>query len=463
MIKTTLERSLTLFLLVIVVLAACATQAPIAVYITPTPPTSPDAAAPTEISEASSSGFTLTSMQTDSDSQPHPTVTWEGPVIGPGYQLPQTNTPVPTMPPPTVEGQPTQQAQPNAQPTAQPTGSDAASEVTIPGGLPDLDPSKMGIQAEGNLEQADWDDVMRRAGSDQLKLAWFKLQIPWKDMQPNGPTDVSPFFQRIILYLQDAKRRQLHIILSVAKAPAWARSTQDQDGPPDDPQTYANFLTFLLQQVNAGASAPIIDAVEVWNEPNLVREWTGKLPFSGAGYMQLFNAAYKALRASSTSVQIITAGLSPTGANPGTVDDRTFLQQMYAAGLGSYHDIAIGIHPYGWANAPDAKCCSNTGWDDNPHFFFMDTINDYRQMMVNNGQSDLQLWVTEFGWATWEGFPGQPPAGSEWMLRNDRWKQANYAIRAFQIGQQTPYIGPMILWNLNFATLAGLIENNDER
>src|SRR6185295_15686032 len=149
MIKKTLERSLTLFLLVIVVLAACATQAPIAVYITPTPPTSLDAAAPTEISEASSTGFTLTSMQTDSNSQPHPTVTWEGPVIGPGYELPSTNTPIPTTPPPTVEGQPTQQAQP----TAQPTGSDAASEVTIPGGLPDLDPSKMGIQAEGNLEQ----------------------------------------------------------------------------------------------------------------------------------------------------------------------------------------------------------------------------------------------------------------------------------------------------------------------
>src|SRR5262249_34144331 len=150
--------------------------------------------------------------------------------------------------------------------------------------------SKMGIQIEGNLEQADWDDAMRRAGQDQLKMGWIKLQIPWKDMQPNSPTDISPFFQRIILYLQDAHRRQLHIILSVAKAPNWARSTQDQDGPPDDPQTYANFLTFMLQQIGAVN----VDAIEIWNEPNLIREWTGKLPFTGAGYMQLFNAGYKA-------------------------------------------------------------------------------------------------------------------------------------------------------------------------
>jgi hypothetical protein len=277
-------------------------------------------------------------------------------------------------------------------------------------------------------------------------------------MQPNGPTDISPFFQRITLYLQDANRRQLKILLSVAKAPAWARSTQDQDGPPDDPQALANFLNLMFQ--NFG---PTISAVEIWNEPNLSREWTGKLPFNGAGYMQLFDAGYKAVRAYSSSIQVVTAGLAPTGANPGTVDDRTFLRQMYAAGLGRYHDIALGVHPYSWANSPDASCCSNQGWDDDPHFFFADTIRDYRQMMVDNGQSDVQMWITEFGWPTWEGFSGQPPVGSEWMLRNDKWAQANYTIRAFQIGQQTAYIGPMILWNLNFATLAGLVANNDER
>jgi hypothetical protein len=131
--------------------------------------------------------------------------------------------------------------------------------------------------------------------------------------------------------------------------------------------------------------------------------------------------------------------------------------------LGNYQDIAIGIHPYGWANTPDATCCGTEGWDDDPHFFFADTVRDYRQMMEANGQSALQLWVTEFGWATWEGFPGQPPVGSEWMLNNTKWDQANYTIRAFQIGQETPYFGPMFLWNLNFATLDGLIENNDER
>jgi hypothetical protein len=453
MTKMTHTRSISLLLTLILLLVACAPQAAITVYITPTPPpgASAEAVQPTDTSDevfGSDSGFTLTSMQTAATFEPHPTVTWLGPVISSGYVPPATSTPQATLTPtqpPTVEGQP----------TATPEGVNLS---LFPNGLPDLDASKIGVQVEGNLDQADWNEVMRRMGGDQLALGWIKVQIPWKDLQPNGPNDSSTFFNQLVLFLQDAKVRHLKIMLSVAKAPAWARSTQDQDGPPDDPQTYATFLTVLINQLKGA-----VDAIEVWNEPNLSREWIGKLAFSGAGYMQLFDAAYQAIRATGQPIQIVTAGLAPTGDNPGTVDDRTFLSQMYAAGLGNYHDIAIGVHPYGWANAPDASCCGTAGWDDDPHFFFADTLRDYRQAMVDHGQSDLQLWVTEFGWGSWDGFPGQPPQGSEWMLRNSKWDQANYTIRAFQIGQQTPYIGPMILWNLNFATLAGLIENNDER
>ncbi len=437
MTKTTVERLLLLILLVCFS-TACAPQVQIAVIVTPTvQPTNADLS---QGASAASSGFTLVRLQSAATVEPHPTVTWEGPITGPGYVPPPTYTPQPTVPPPTAQGQ-----------------SPATPEGT-PAVMPDLDPSRMGIQIEGNLKQDDWNEAMRRVGSDQLALGWIKIQIPWKDMQPNGPSDTSVFFNQLLLYLQDAKVRHLRTLISIAKAPAWARSTQDQDGPPDDPQTYANFITLLLDQLKGE-----VDAIEIWNEPNLSREWTGGLPFSGAGYMQLFNAGYQAIRAYSSSIQIVTAGLAPTGKNPGTVDDRTYLSQMYAAGLGNYHDISIGIHPYSWANSPDATCCGTSGWDNDPHFFFADTIKAYRDMMVNNGQSDLQLWVTEFGWPTWEGFPGQPPDTDGWILRNTVWDQGNYAIRAFQIGQQTPYIGPMFLWNLNFALLAGLVQNGDER
>ena len=29
-------------------------------------------------------------------------------------------------------------------------------------------------------------------------------------------------------------------------------------------------------------------------------------------------------------------------------------------------------------------------------------MEDYHNIMVNNGHSNVQLWATEFGWATWD-------------------------------------------------------------
>ena len=251
-------------------------------------------------------------------------------------------------------------------------------------------------------------------------------------------------------------------MISIAKAPDWSRSNPVDDGPPDDPQTLANFLTFLFsggpQQYNLMEQ---VDAIEVWNEPNLLREWGGQ-PMDGAAYMRYFDAAYQAIRAANPTIPIVTAGLAPTGDSDVSREDRAYLREMYAAGLGNYTDVHIGVHPFSWGNAPDAMCCNaveGQGWDDDPHFFFMDTINEYRDIMNQNGHQNAQMWFTEFGWGTWERFSS--PVPQEWMTYTDEWEQGNYIIRAFEIGQQRGDIGLMMLWNLNFANET-LVNNSDE-
>jgi hypothetical protein len=146
------------------------------------------------------------------------------------------------------------------------------------------------------------------------------------------------------------------------------------------------------------------------------------------------------------------------------------LQQLYNAGLAQYGtDIAVGIHPYGWANAPDERCCHNPsrGWDDQPQFFFLDTIEQYRQIMVANGHGAAQLWATEFGWATFDGMrtsagvrPADPP-DTPYFGFITQWQQADYTLRALYLAQQRDYLGPMFLWNLNFATIPGAVDRSD--
>lgn len=454
--RTGLAVFLTLF--AVSLLASCASQSPIVVYLTPTPAQLPtlEGQESEPIQEQFGSSVEVAAIQATAlptqTIPAGPTRTWIGPVIGPGYQLPPTFPPAATDAPVATTGA-VATATTDGTPPAVTTGTELFPDI-----LPDLDRARMGLQLDINLDRSDWDDAMYRM-NEHLTLGWVKIQLSWRDAQPNSPGELSDYWQRTKLYLEDADRRGFRILLSVVKAPSWSRPGQNGDGPPDDSNAYGAFITQILNE-----SGSYIDAIEVWNEPNLQREWIGTLPFNGSGYMRLFVAAYSAIRAYSPNITIVTAGLAPTGDNPGSRDDRTFMREMYAAGLANYHDIAFGAHPYSWSNPPEATCCASTGWDNDPHFFFADNLRDYRQIMVENGHSDVQIWITEFGYGTWDGFPGSPADdGNDWILRNDKWDQANFTIRAFQIAQQQSFIGPVILWNLNFATLAGLIENGDER
>lgn len=412
---------------------------------TPVPTIQPSAAASATETDSPTGTAPLTATITPIG----PTATFLGPIIGTDYALPATSTPQPTNSPP-----------PDATQPPSPTDEPVQPAGPAPDRLPDLDPARMGIQLDPTLNREDWAKAVEDI--NRLGLRWLKVQVAWSLLQPNGPDEINDDFRRLETYLESAYNNGggPSILISVAKAPAWARTTsQSEDGPPDDPQQLANFISLMLREFGQA-----VGAVEVWNEPNLQREWQGKLPFSGAGYMTLFRPSYEAIRAYSPTLTIITAGLAPTGNNPGSRDDREFMREMYTAGLSNYQDVAVGIHPYGWGNAPDATCCQmepEPGWDDDPHFFFLDNLDDYREIMVSNGHENAQMWITEFGWASWDGFPNEPP--EPWMKYTNECQQGIYTVRAFQMGQERDYIGPMMLWNLNFAILTGLVENRDER
>ncbi len=308
----------------------------------------------------------------------------------------------------------------------------------------DLNPRRMGMQVQWYVPQPQWERAMDLAAP--LGVGWIKVQADW-GMLESAPGQFSGNFPVFASAVRDANARGYRVLVSVAKAPSWARSTGGDSAPPDNPQDLADFMTRMLSEVGGS-----IHAVEIWNEPNLRREWnTDAFAFTGAGYMRLFEPTYAAIRAYSPRITIITAGLSPTASGTSSVNDRTYLRQMYAAGLGDYNDIAVGVHPYGWGNAPDERCCnpSGAGWDDRGQFFFLDTLSTYREIMTDNDHDSLNLWATEFGWPTYEDLPGAAP--EVWMVSLSSEQQADYVADAFAIGQGFEFMGPMFLWNLNFA------------
>jgi len=214
----------------------------------------------------------------------------------------------------------------------------------------------------------------------------------------------------------------------------------------------------------AARYAGVVDAYEIWNEPNLRREWNTPRGISAASYIELLRLAYAAVKAADPAAIVVTAGLSPTGTNDGVnaIDDRVFLTQMYAAGVADYSD-AIGAHPYGWANPPDSECCRNnrpqvSGWDEHPSFFFKQTLADYRQIMMQSGDSSTYIWPTEFGWGSSEGFPVDPSADYSFVTFTSLDEQTQYTIRGFQLGSELGYVGPMFVWNLNLCEVVGMTD-----
>lgn len=352
-------------------------------------------------------------------------------------RLPVSPSPLPT---------PTTVSQPLPQPTTLPTHASTERALLI---------SRMGIQGHFSIPSEDRVKLLnlaRKAG-----FTWVKYQVDWSRME-YLPDKYSVERDKLDEFMHDTTIRGWKVLLSVVKAPDWARAATEEDGPPVDYEAYNDFLRYLIQRYSYG-----IAAIEVWNEPNLRREWVGA-QMTGHEYVRLLAGAYQTIKQERAPIMVISAGLAPTGINDGVnaVDDRLFLRQMYEAGLPAYAD-AVGIHPYSWANPPWLRCCLDPAGppthSDHPSFFFLNTIEDYRAIQAEFDDTSRQLWATEFGWGTMDGLDLPIPEDAAFFASVNQEQQARYIIEAYLMAQEWEFMGPMFLWNLNVATLHGFDPN----
>ena len=91
----------------------------------------------------------------------------------------------------------------------------------------------MGIQAHYNFDTYGWSRVLHQIAP--LRVGWIKLQANWRWLQPDRPGQFDQNFRLFQLHVQEADKRGFKVLLSIAKAPDWARNyNRNEDGPPDD-------------------------------------------------------------------------------------------------------------------------------------------------------------------------------------------------------------------------------------
>ncbi|GAB4546734.1 MAG: cellulase family glycosylhydrolase [Anaerolineae bacterium] len=444
------------------------TPAPVYSPIAPILLTSAGPAAPIigqlgAVADSSATPISIQTLPPTVTPQPHPSESMMQPtfgaVVAPDDPLPPTSTPTPSH-----------------TPTAIAVVLGQAPNIT-------LDASLMGVQIHGFLTDAEFEQMLDRTA--ELGVQWVKFQIAWDLYEPHKG-QFNDFYRARVLQVQRASVRGFKTLISISRAPDWARPPAVrgvESGPPENPQDLAAFVGRFVRDTKP----EFIDAVEIWSEANLIREWTG-LPLSGEEYMRHFRAAHAAIRAAEQQfpsalkpnhrITVITAGAAPTITFPDgtTIGDVEWLQGLYNAGLAEFGaDVALGAHSYGWANPPEARCCTAspgvTGWYEHPTFYFRETLERYRQVMLANNHANAKLWVTEFGWATYDGLTrsdgsvAQPSADYGWQRTLTAAQQARYLVNGYALAQSAPYadyVATLIVWNLNFATIPGMVDNSRE-
>jgi hypothetical protein len=345
---------------------------------------------------------------------------------------------------------PTPTPEPTPTPTATPRSTSSTPSQPAPTPVPVAAPAVAGTGFSYGAQLARV--TSNTLGHmNALGFTWIKLQVRWESQEPApGAVDWGTLDGVVALANGAGKK----LMFSVVTTPSWARARTEGEGPPDDPNTYGNFVAAMAERYCGK-----VKAIEIWNEQNLLTEWNTGRGINAKEYMDMLKISYRRIKAVCPGMIVVSGAPTPTGLSDGwtAVDDVEYLRRMYNNGLKDVCD-AVGVHPSGFDNPPDADWRTwkdSSGFNGHRSFFFYNTIKSYHDVMVQNGDGNKRLWATEFGWATIENMSASPNPGYEYAATNTEATQADYLVQAMQIAKQSGYMGVMFIWNLDFSVEVG--------
>jgi hypothetical protein len=223
------------------------------------------------------------------------------------------------------------------------------------------------------------------AGISQLGVGWVRVDISWADIQPIGPSQYA--WSKMDAIVSTAKTYHIKILGDIDYAPVWAMPsgcTFNEKCPPSNLSQFADFAASVASRYQSAG----MQYWEIWNEENLGGFWT-PAP-SAAMYTQLLKLSYEAIKNVQPNATVLSGGLGDLDRSPYSVNQQTFLTEMYQDGAAPYFD-ALGFHAYSFPALPSYVALWS-GWS------MIDDIPDsIRAIMDANGDTKKQIWITEYG------------------------------------------------------------------
>ncbi|MEJ2748211.1 MAG: SH3 domain-containing protein, partial [Anaerolineae bacterium] len=291
-------------------------------------------------------------------------------------------------------------------------GTTAPAPVTVP------PVSNAGFALGGQAFGAPY-GMMSYAG-----MTWVKRQHKWSPGQSGSA---------LAGVITEAHNAGFKILVSI---PGASHSSIDYNA-------YAAFVG----QVAALPDPP--DAIEIWNEMNIDREWPSGQISASTYVNSMLAPAYNAIKSANSRVMVVSGAPAPTGffggCSGGGCDDGPYMSAMAAAGGASYMDC-IGIHYNEGIVSPNQQSGDPRG---NDHYtrFYWGMVNTY----WNAFGGARPLCFTELGYLSPEGY-GSLPGGFAWAGNVTVANQAQWLAEAASLSASSGKVRLMIVWNVDSTT-----------
>ncbi len=329
---------------------------------------------------------------------------------------------------PTSTPRPTETPTPTPTPTATPAPVVQAPASSGSGAAPVVAAGRVSGSFEIGGHVADFNSAvpyMQSAG-----MRWVKVQVRYNyGADPGGQAGI----------INAAHGAGFKILLGSVGYPNELGSIAEAD--------YIN----AFAQFNAGLAGLGADAIEVWNEMNIDREWpTGRIDPNM--YARMLAASYNAIKGRNGSTMVISGALAPTGAEGAFGTDRVWNDDRYYAGMASagvanYADC-IGAHYNEGIVPPD-----QVGGDPRGGFpsYFLSSMTDRAWAPFGGSRP---VCYTELGYLSPEGY-GALPSSFGWAANVTVAQQAAWLASAAVINSNSGKVRLMIIWNVNFTNYEG--------
>ncbi len=311
-----------------------------------------------------------------------------------------------------IPGATTTGTTPAPSPTQAPTTGTTPAPVTVPSG------PFSGFALGGHIQGYGYKSQMLYAG-----MQYVKVQVRWSPGA--NPGDVAGT-------INEAHNNGFKILLGVlGTTPETIRGGANYD----------SFASYVGGLAKLGA-----DAIEVWNEPNIDREWpSGEI--SGTTYAQLLAKSYNAIKSNNANTIVISAAPSPTGAEgafgPDHVrNDNIYIAELAAAGGANYMDC-VGLH----YNEGIVGPTQNSGDPRSDYYtrYYQGMVSTY----YNAFGGRRPLCFTELGYLSPEGL-GPLPANFAWAANVTVAQHAEWLGQAANLAKNSGLVRILIVWNVDF-------------